>query len=288
MLLMMDLHGDLRELVKEQLREAGYLPKESQDAGLLYGIWREHQMRFVPQMSHAVKLSKELIVNPHFETYRSVVDEIANVLKVGGDVRPYMSSRLMKFSKHGRDHLQLHWGLIHFHLNSIATIGGNGLVDRSDHLLFVRVKDGVAYFVNIASHAQEDIFEDKRLLEIVDRNWPDLHVHVKGLTGYRETLTPGQIKHLRRSNTTHLEWVNGRMVMPVFGPTAAGIPGDAIMHFGKMQRDLDRIQKDIRERFFVYFPLNRSQWLAYVRLCEVNVRGYQFCEVNSGQRAQTA
>ena len=286
MLLMMDSRGDLGALIEAELSYAGYLGSETKSAGHLYGILREYQSRFVPEIKHTVELSDTLKANPKLEIYKVVVDEICDVLKAGGNLRPYMSSKIDRFAKHGRDYLQLHWGLSHLHLSSIATVRANGLVERADDLLFLRVKNGVAHLVDILAHSEVGIFENKRLLDVVDRNWPRLHVHAKGISKPTTDHTPEQIRRLRRLNYQHVEWVNGRAVMPTYGTNAAGTPSEAIIQYDRMRIQLDVIQHDIRKRFFTYFPANRNLWLAYVRLYEVAKDGYLVREINSNQDAK--
>jgi hypothetical protein len=186
-----------------------------------------------------------------------------------------------RIGKKGRDRLLIHWGIHHLHLKSLATIKPNGLVARADDLLFFRIHNKSVYFIDILAH-DEDVFEQKKLLEIVDRNWPHLHVQINGMQTELER-TPEDIKILRRNNLTHMEQVNGRLIMPTTGASAAGTPDEATLSFNRHQRELRWLEHKIRRHFLEYFPMCAWQWMAHIRLSGIWEKGFDIYETSINQ-----
>lgn len=282
MLILMNLAQDLDQLVTEHLLTFGYLAGDQDTPIHRFCIWFEHSERFVPHVPHQIELSQELRTNPKYESLKPVIEEIANKLRQGRDITPYQSNRAPKLASRGRDHLLIHWGIRHLHLSLFSTMQSNGFVTRSDELLFFRVHGNAVYLIDILAHAEPDVFEEKRLLEIVDRNWPFLHMQVNGISVGRQS-TPKEIKTHRRNNMSYFGQVNGRLIMPTMGPSAAGTPTEASLSFNRHQRELHRLETEIRRDLLSYFPKCAEQWIAHIRLLGVWDKGFDIYEISTNQ-----
>ena len=217
MLILMNLIEDLNFLVTDQLCNRGCQPRAQDNSYVRFCMYYEHSARLIAPIPRQVEISSELMLHKRYNANKPVITEIINRLQGGEDLTPYLSKGVAEFNSHDQ-HL-LYWGNHHLHLSPLATIK-NGFVKRSDDLLFVRVEKGAAYLIDILPHADPNLFVQKRVLEIVDNNWPNLHREVFGITG--ESLNPDEIKGLRKHNANTIDHVNNRSIMPTMGVTAAG------------------------------------------------------------------
>lgn len=280
MLVQMNLAEDLDDLITAELIEFGFKPSQRDTTLHRYCLWYEYHDRRISMVPHRIEVSKELKANPKYIEHKAVIAEITGRLRRGQDVTPYLTTGVTRLAKQGRDYLLLHWGILHLHLNLISTIDSKGFVTRSDDLLFIRVQKDTAHLIDIQPHNRPSPFEEKKLLEIADRNWPYLHMHIKGLYGER-ILNPDQIRAVRRANIIHPETVNGRMVMPTFGVTSAGSPGQATLSLDRNLSELRIIEAKIRGNFLNYFPMSARQWVIQVRLGGMWEKGFDVYETTT-------
>lgn len=134
-----------------------------------------------PCCKREVHISKELntrINNKEFsEGVCKAINCIKHELQNGINVSPRLSKGARKIGKKSDDTLLYEFGIYHFHLSNIKEANGKSY-KRTDELLFVYVpifdnKD--AYFLNVVdSHADNSVFEDIGLLQLIENNWPDL------------------------------------------------------------------------------------------------------------------
>ncbi|CAB3804315.1 hypothetical protein LMG28688_05950 [Paraburkholderia caffeinitolerans] len=209
--------------------------------------------RTIPPVPYDVRLSAEIQQNPKYQTRRKAFDEIVSRLRKGESVRPYLSKLAVRAAF--QDTLLLTWGIHHLHLNSIDTMNEHGFVTRkygTSDLLLLRIKDQTAYLIDIVSHGEPELFDNPRLLEIVDRNWPDLHFSNKLVTG--AAFSPEQVKNLRSNHANFAIQVNGRTVMPTLGIMASGVPVEVWGWYRAFQVQLRNVEADVRRRFYEYFP----------------------------------
>lgn len=289
MLLYIDFQRDLDDLVVADLTSRGYVRKPKHGRIDHFCIWYESISRFIPAQTYRVHLSPELLANPLYVVCKGVVDEIAMRLEQGQNVSPYLSSKTLKLRE--RDHLLIHWGIHHLHLESISTMQSDGLIKRSANLLFIRVDRQSVYMIDILKHGnkrkQTGEFEDDHLLNVVDKNWPHLHMELKGvLASQSSDKTPNVIRQIRRSNLSTFEYVNGRVIMPTLGPSSAGSPTAATIEFHQIQCQLEQLTLRLRNDLTRYFRLGRNQWMACVRLAGFGGTNYELLETFSKQIAK--
>ncbi|GJJ05123.1 hypothetical protein RugamoR64_56610 [Duganella rhizosphaerae] len=277
MLILMDLKADFNQLTTNGLLGLGCIPNPSHDAVTRYNLLHTHTERMVLPVPYKIAISTQLVANPQFKALAGVINEITARLKAGTTVAPYLSN-LAKLGGQ-RDNLLTYWGIHHLHLSSICTLDAKGKVKRADYLLFVRFYQGVAHLIQIESHKKDDSFEDVKLLEIADSNWPYLHDVFREVTV--DNHDAATIKTLRKKNINHYLKVNGRVLSPTFGVMANGVSAEALWHFDSQYIQLDRLESEIRRNYLHYFS-NRS-WIAHVALLGFDAEGYDLCEKFSGQ-----
>ena len=84
-------------------------------------------------------------------------------------------------------------------------------------MLFAIIEDEDAYLIDVRTH---DNFADTDLLEVADRNWPDIFQFLPVIPG--SNFTAEQICNLRANNVGYAVNVNGRALMPKNIATCAG------------------------------------------------------------------
>lgn len=252
MMILMNFLDDLDAMTIERLVQCGYRWSQRDTAFDRFAMFNTLTERKILQRPYEVQFSTHLLENPKYKTIQPVLDEITQRLRNGESLLPYLSRKAPE--PRYKDGLLLFWGIHHLHLNSIKTIGANGFVSRTygqSELLFLRIEGSTAYLIDIVSHAEEYCFVNPRLLEIVDKNWPELHIEPKMVTGNH--FTPEQIKNLRKNGTNYVISVNGRNISPK--PVASnGVPVEVQMWYRVLGDELKNVEADVRRRFYEYFP----------------------------------
>ncbi|MEX3968636.1 hypothetical protein AB4Y42_41955 [Paraburkholderia sp. EG286B] len=249
----MDFVADADSLAVLLLASLGYEPRPRDTAMDRFSLLYTRAERTVPPVPYEVRLSTEIQRNPRYQTRRKALDEIVSRLKTGESVRPYLSTRAVRAAF--QDTLLLTWGIHHLHLGSIDTVNKHGFVARkrgASDLLLLRIKDRTAYLIDIVSHDEPDLFDNPRLLEIVDRNWPELHFASELVTA--EAFSPEQVKTLRSKRANFAIHVNGRAILPNAGVTASGVPIEVFGWYWAFHGELRNAEADVRRRFHEYFP----------------------------------
>ncbi|HEM7888947.1 MULTISPECIES: hypothetical protein [Burkholderia] len=259
-LLAMDLVADADSIAVQLLSNLGYKPKPRDTAFDRFAILFTRAERTIPPVPYEVRLSDDIRQNPKYREHRKAFDEIVSRLRKGESVHPYLSTRAVRAAY--QDTLLLTWGIHHLHLNSINTVDKRGFVARKhgeSELLLLRIKDDTAYLIDIVSHGEPDLFDNPRLLEVVDRNWPELHFAPKAITA--EAFSPDQVKALRSNHANFSIHVNGRAILPKAGVTATGVPIEVYGWYRALHAELRNVEADVRRRFYEFFPHSTSPLL---------------------------
>lgn len=282
MLICMNLGEDLDRILMAELADVGHHGEHDERPINRYCLWYEMQERLVPQQAYTVVVSTQLKANPKYRALKAELGEVITALKTGESLTPYLSSRIFKPGRKGRDHMQLHWNIKHLHLSPLKTLKPGGFVERADNILFFRIKEATAYLIDILPHDELDLFEQKSILEIVERNWPYLHKEIRGVLAGDE-LSAQDRHQLRRANLTHFESIDGRVIMPTSGVSSAGSSTEASLSFDRHGKELRSIEANIRARFLEYFPKSADRGLAHVRLTAMWERGFDVFEMFTSQ-----
>lgn len=252
MMILMNFIDDLDTMTVERLVPYGYRRNQQDTAFDRFVMLYMLAERTIPQIPYAVKFSTHLLENPKCKLLRPVLDEITLCLENGKSLRPYLSRKAPEPRQ--KDGLLIFWGIHHLHLSSINTKGEKGFVSRTrgqSDLLFLRIEGSTAYLIDIVSHSEDQLFVNPRLLEIVDKNWPELHIEAKQVTGNH--FSPEQIKNLRANGVNYIISINGRNIMPK--PVASnGVPFEVQMRYRVFCDELQNVEANVRRRFYEYFP----------------------------------
>ena len=184
-------------------------------------ILANRQRNLIPPRPRRVHFSDVLAASPRFRAYSTRILAITRMLEtadpaLNDPAGNFFSSRVehllrRKLTKKaaGRrfefavfvDKMLFNWGIHHLHM---------GEAERTDDLLFAVIEDDDAYFIDVRTHGN---FADVDLLEVVDRNWPDLFRLLPAMMP-GENFTAAQIRNLRANNMGIAVNVNGRALMP--------------------------------------------------------------------------
>lgn len=136
-------------------------------------------------------------------------------------------------SNKAKDYLLDDWGIYHLHLRDknaqnkeemFSNRNDKEKGNRSEYLLFVKITDAGAYFIDILNHNEKYIFGKQELLETLDRNWHFLLEEYK-LPELKSSSksTNKEICKNRKSGSLSLYEVNGNVYTCIGGGiTSAG------------------------------------------------------------------
>lgn len=204
---------DLKEFIQEQFRELielGRLKPTKQSnkfldsaeyMNLLRGYIYNRQR--IPYGKKRVVYSQEILKSPIYKAFKKKIDKIALIFTKDGNISQYLTKRIHNLET--QDGLLSDWGILHLHLYpSEERPNGN-----DNLLLFIYIRGENVFFLNIGNHSS---FTDKKLLEIIDKNWPYLLDVLNNISGSK--FTSEEIMKLRKSNVVYVLTVNGKAVAP--------------------------------------------------------------------------
>ena len=212
---------------------------------LIYGDTLEpHGFSFFTavKVSTTVHVANDLFVP---ESRRAGYDALIDKFVRGESVMQHMSKQIrgLKF----QDKMLFDWGIHHFHLDT--TIEADGFVKQHDEIVYAIVSDSDVYVIAVLDHEH---WADKNLLEVVLANWPHL------LESYRVAGKPvidfdsNGVEKLREANVNTILTLsdgNGYMGRGM-GITSAGTSSDAVLKTIRMQKELQKFEVDIKNKFF--------------------------------------
>lgn len=162
-------------------------------------------------------------------------------IEKGESVNPHLNSATKKDQLDG---LLYDWGIHHLHLGE--TFSAPGYVERTGPVLFAIFRKDDVYFIDIRNH---EGWSDKNLLEIVNRNWPELLSIYKMEGVMPETsFDEKDIASLRKAgvNTFH-ELSDGNSYLSMGGGiTTAGTSMMAIRSYVTIVRMINDIETNIK------------------------------------------
>ena len=205
-------------------------------------------------------------------------------IRKGESVNPHLNNATKKDKLDG---LLYDWGIHHLHLGEMFS--APGYVKRTGYVLFAIFRNENVYFIDIRDHVG---WSDKRLLEIVNENWPEL-LSIYKMEGVKPetTFDEKDITLLRKSgvNTFH-ELSTGDSYLPMGGGiTSAGTSIMAVRSYVKMIRMLNDIEKIIKAnaKYFVshvqpkgHSFRNRYKFVFVCRRCGDEIKFYDVVNNN--------
>lgn len=236
-----NLISDMARIMRRELEEIGYKVNIPDDRELMMFYFTTCK-RIVKAIPRTIHEAKGLFVP---ESRRAGYDALMGKFERGESVMQHMSKQIrgLKF----QDKMLFDWGIHHFHLDT--TIEADGFVRQHDEIVYAIVDDSDVYVIAVLDHEH---WEDKYLLEVVLANWPYL------LEPFR---IPGKpvmdfdskgVEKLREANVnTVLTLSDGFGYMGRgWGITSAGTSANAVLEMIQLQRDLQKIEVDIKKKIF--------------------------------------
>lgn len=175
-----------------------------------------------------------------------------------GDCR--VKHYLSKESRNGnkQDRMLIDYGIYHFHIGK-EQINQHQFSKRSDYLLFVFFEKDTVYLIDIRKHNESNLFRKKEILEILDKDYPDvLEKHnLKGSFDIR--YTDEDFIKLKKTNFNLVTPINNKNIISVnMGVSTAGTCiGDKMQanyHISMLKIAENNIRKstDLSKKFIYY------------------------------------
>ena len=188
-----------------------------------------------------VYFSKEIKKNYiYLNEKKTIIQKIIKDIRSGNDLSKYLSTKIKELNY--TDKTLASFGISHFHLGEkIETKGSRqGKIKGTDCLLFIYFDFGNAYLLEILKH--KDGFLNIKLLEILQRNWPNLleSLKVKGISSPKKP-SDKEVAELLKKNINPPILINEDVyVLPTGGLTGAGI---SLKNVYEVMKARDHIQR---------------------------------------------
>ena len=159
----------LNDLLDQYFAHFGIKNQKQDRVGLRLTRYFNFRLKYIPVQSRQVLVSSELApkitVSPHCEGIIEILYRTAN----GFDLNPFQSKE--SFDSDYHDLLFNDWGIHHLHLSKNKKSPKDFFNSRTGSLLFVRFTDSIAYFIDIKHHKDPNVWSDRDMLRIIQRNW---------------------------------------------------------------------------------------------------------------------
>lgn len=237
----LDLYSDWIRLLKKELKQYGYRPKDDEKPHRIaiqyFGLHR----RLIAPVPRNVFVSKEFSCPSEL---RESLDLVIDKIKVGGSLTPHMSKAILNLEFN--DDLLNDWDIHHLHLGT--SIDSSGFIDRTGPVLFVRFSSGSAYLINVMEHG---CWAQQELVKILHRNWPDSisQFRLKEVEGLGRQLSDEDIKKLRKVHgVTFIEVEKGIVYAPLgMGYVSSGHSLEAVRTADYCANKLRLYEKYVKE-----------------------------------------
>ena len=232
----MDLMKDLTKIITDQFNEGDIRYTNTDDVHELLREYLNTCSKLIRPIPRKVFISKELKLELKSkqlpEEINPIFDEIKTEFEKGCNVNPHLSKRLLNSDF---DDLLLHaFKMHHLHLTNKKETASD-FFERansipSNSLLFCIVAEDDVHFIDILRHNEDNMWVNRRLLEIIKNNWPDLlepgKVHGIEGAGYSDE----EIWQLRKDGINSPIEIDGSTCRPIVGG-GISLPGHNLMHF---------------------------------------------------------
>ncbi len=238
--IIINLYDDWIEILRQSLISSGYdvpLDNSSFDIAIKYF---NVELRSISPKVRTVKRASSLTFD--FQ-YQAAINEIQRKAETGEDLRPHLSTLLLKLDFY--DRLLNDWGLHHLHLG--MNLEKSGFVERGGPLLFAKITDDIFYMVSIRDH---NSFSDQSLLEDILSNWPSLldPFEVGNIINSELPISESERNKFRKANALMItELSNGKFYFPMGGGvTTAGSNIQTVLMHDQWKTALHWIQEDVK------------------------------------------
>lgn len=249
MLVLIDLVNDLKCFNTRELASLGETVATDANGYSVYAQLAERRMREVPVVPYKVHISHELRANPLYPLVAKVLTEIKGKLERGRSIAMYLPDYQGPKRPSSRDPMLSHWDIRHLHLSPQVTKRVNGLVVRSDFLLYFRIQNNEMYWIDIGRHKapEEETWLRQELLNIIQHNWPQIQHLARGMAVNEPDIKT--MKLGRKHNFNVFPAYRGKLIMPnSMGVMADGTPMVVSRQYMRFTDDLRFIEHNIRAR----------------------------------------
>ena len=245
------LDADLKEIITQELCSLGHPPQDEEDLDTVLTRYLNLLLRRPPTIVWTVNQSQELANKIIPQEITLGLQQFIEKAESGQDLTPHLSTQ--SDNPDYQDLMFYDWGIFHFHLGTNPHPRRQGLVERTDDLLFAIAPSDTATMYLIDIHPHRGGFTNQDLLRILEENWPEILApyELKGVTELSDNASDSDIDSLRKcSMNTFIPTPGGRFLMPMgWGITGAGTSTH-------IRRDADRIRTNVHqvENCFIQQP----------------------------------
>jgi hypothetical protein len=159
----------LTEILEVFFRQFGIKYKRHDRESLLLTRYYNFRLKYIVCKPRQIRVSSELSNKLSKHKNKDSIFDIFNHTIKGQDINPFQSKD--SFNADFHDLLFNDWGIHHLHLCSEKEKTTDYFNRRTGDLLFVRFTDEIAYFLDIKSHKDKNVWSDTDLIRIIQRNW---------------------------------------------------------------------------------------------------------------------
>ena len=160
------------------------------------------------------------------DEYKDKLEILEKAVRTGENLTPYMTKSILDVDY--MDEMLNDWGIMHFHLESIADQRDPRFIQRSNYLLLVYIDpddDGTMYFLQISPHKNMN-WSEQDLIRILADNWPTMmeKYRIKGAESITCYISDEEYGKLRKAHINcGVDLHDGRVyVGPYIGVTGKG------------------------------------------------------------------
>lgn len=215
-----DIKSDWDSILRDELVRKGYDLSAVIDQTELACSYSSIKARRIQTKPRSVIPSSTFSIP---QNLKAGFEQLKSKIENGDDINPYLSKSVFKLQK---DDLMFYdWGIHHFHLGEY--IESDGFIKRTGPLAFGIVKSDSIYFISIEAHGS---WSDKSLIEIVDRDWPELISSHRFNGSIEPNFTDEEHGILRKAHVnTAIQLSNGHSYIALGGGyTSAGTSMEAM------------------------------------------------------------
>ncbi len=161
----------LIEILESFFKQFEIKYKKHDKEHLMLTRYYNFRLKYIDLGQRQIRVSKELSEKISAHPNKNAIFDIFTLTIKGLDINPYQSKESFNADYH--DLLFNDWGIHHLHLSNEKKKPTDYFHTRTGDLLFVRFTNEVAYFLDIKSHKDKNVWSDTDLIRIIQKNWAD-------------------------------------------------------------------------------------------------------------------
>jgi hypothetical protein len=159
----------INDLLDQYFSNFGIKNQRQDRVGLRLTRYFNFRLKYISVKMRQVLVSKELAPKITCSPHNEGIIEILYRAAVGYDLNSFQSKE--SFNSDYHDLLFNDWGIHHLHLSKDKKNYRDFFNSRTGSLLFVRFTDSIAYFIDVKHHKDPNVWSDRDMLRIIQRNW---------------------------------------------------------------------------------------------------------------------